>query len=145
MNTAPLQPSLLHGVIAIVDDDQSITSALAMWLKFYDIGVRSHHSAESLLQDIGSDSENLVLHAMESTNADVPLLGAILDVNLPCMNGFELANALRQLKPNLPIIMITALNASERQQYGAINDNILCLSKPFDLNALENVLFPLLH
>lgn len=60
----------------------------------------------------------------------------ILDLNLPTLNGAEVCRAVRQAKPHLPIIMLTA--------YGEIEDKVTGLEqgaddyivKPFDLREL---------
>ena len=147
MKTATQHPIPLRGMIAIVDDDANISYALKSWLALYDIEVTLHESAESLLNHLHANDHDHDLTVLRLGTFDatyVPLLGAILDVNLPGMTGFELAKALRQLNPQLPLAMMTALSPSERKKYATMS-NITCLTKPFDLNALENALFPLFY
>jgi DNA-binding response OmpR family regulator len=64
---------------------------------------------------------------------------------LPGATGFELAKSLRHMALELPIAIITALRDEERTRYGNPPPGIRCLKKPFDLDALEDALFPLLH
>jgi len=140
MNTVIPHPFPFNGIIAIVDDDPSITYVLETWLELYDIGVTIHDSAESLLNDVHVNGYDVTVRSMYDVTY-VPLLGAVLDVNLPGMTGFELAHILRRFNPALPVTMITALNEAERQAYGTLSDDIRCLTKPFDLNLLEDALF----
>ncbi|MCO1624127.1 ATP-binding protein [Pseudomonas putida] len=66
----------------------------------------------------------------------------LTDVNMPVMNGYELARSLRQQGCNLPIIGATAnaLRGEEELCLAAgMND---CLIKPFSLQALFNCLAP---
>jgi DNA-binding response OmpR family regulator len=140
---APLsQP---RGIVAIVDDDPQISRALGMWLELHDLRATHHISAESLLQAIHQENGRLTLHIGVSHPLVFPLAGAVLDVNLPGATGFELARSLRELAPELPIAMITALREEERLRYGRPPPGISCLKKPFDIDALEDALFPLLH
>jgi len=60
----------------------------------------------------------------------------LLDIMLPGINGFEICKKIRQSKPNLPIIMLTA-RGSEMDKiagldYGADN----YITKPFSLSVL---------
>ena len=61
----------------------------------------------------------------------------ITDMNMPRMNGMELARAIRQRNPKMYIIMVTAFGTpdTEKQAIKAgINDY---LTKPFDFEELE--------
>ena len=116
-----------------------------MWLDLQNVCAIHHVSGESLLKSIHQEDGHLVLHKEGRNPTTFPLVGAVLDLNLPGMNGFELASRLRQLVPELPIVIITALREHERSRYGSPPSGIKCLKKPFDLVALEDALFPLLH
>jgi DNA-binding response OmpR family regulator len=84
------------------------------------------------------------MHTDGSGPAEFRLVGAVLDLNLPGITGIELARALRCLSPGLPLAIVTALNDDDRLRYGNPPSGIRCLKKPFDLDALEEALFPLL-
>ncbi|MNO92040.1 Sensor histidine kinase RcsC [compost metagenome] len=85
-----------------------------------------------------------------SSNGDQALQGwrrepfdlVLTDVNMPVMNGYELARALRQQGCTLPIIGATAnaLRGEEELCLAAGMDR--CLIKPFNLLALFNCLAP---
>lgn len=66
----------------------------------------------------------------------------LTDVNMPCMNGYELARALRRLGSTRPIVGATAnaLRGEEELCLAAGMDR--CLIKPFNLQALFNCLAP---
>lgn len=134
-----------RGIVAIVDDDPHISRALGMWLEFHDLRATHHTSAESLLQAIHQEEGRLTVHIGLTNPVVFPLAGAVLDLNLPGANGFELAWSLRQRAPEMPIAIITALRDEERVRYGSPPPGIRCLKKPFDLDSLEDALFPLLH
>jgi FixJ family two-component response regulator len=134
-----------HGIVAIVDDDPHISRALGMWLELHGLRATHHISAESLLQAIHQENGCLTLHIGVSNPVVFPLAGAVLDLKLPGATGFELAKSLRHMALELPIAIITALRDEERTRYGNPPPGIRCLKKPFDLDALEDALFPLLH
>ena len=61
----------------------------------------------------------------------------ILDINLPLMNGYELCKKIRNRKPNVPVVMLTALSAIEDKIEGfdaGADDYII---KPFDFKELQ--------
>jgi DNA-binding response OmpR family regulator len=61
---------------------------------------------------------------------------AILDINLPLMNGYELARHIRSYNENILVIMLTAMNTTEDKIEGfeaGADDYIV---KPFDFQEL---------
>ncbi|MFC5537459.1 response regulator [Rhodocytophaga aerolata] len=71
-------------------------------------------------------------HLACSTYFDV----IIMDVNLPKMNGFDLANALRGEKVKTPILMLTALGTTEDKLAGFDAGADDYLVKPFEFREL---------
>jgi len=138
-------PTSPRGIVAIVDDDAQLSRALGSWLDLYQLRAAHYVSAESLLQSIGQTDGNLTLQLGITAPIRIPLMGAVLDLNLPGMAGIELARVLRGMAPGLPLVLITATREGERGRYGPLPPGIRCLKKPFDLDALEDALFPLIH
>lgn len=136
------------GVVAIVEDDSQISQisqVLGTWLELHGLRATHHHTAESLLKAIHPADGFLTLDAGSDNSGEFQLLGAVLDLNLPGITGIDLAYSLRDLKPGLPVAIITALRDEDRTPYGNPPPGIQCLKKPFDLDDLEHALFPLLH
>jgi CheY-like chemotaxis protein len=133
-----------RGIVAVVEDDPDISRALGMWLELNGLRATHHISGESLMQAIHQEADGLTLQISGNDPVVFPLIGAVLDLNLPGMTGIELATRLRQLAPGLPLTIITALRDDECSRYGKLPPGMRCLQKPFDLNALEDALFPLL-
>ena len=135
-----------RGIVAIVDDDTQISHALGMWLEQHGLRASHHVNGESLLMSLGErKGRKLPLHTDRNGPAEFRLVGAVLDLNLPGITGIELACTLRRLSPMLPLAIVTALHDDERVRYGSPPSGIRCLKKPFDLDVLEDALFPLLH
>ncbi|MEZ0486540.1 response regulator transcription factor [Fibrella aquatica] len=61
----------------------------------------------------------------------------ILDINLPGLNGFEICRSVRARKPDLPIILLTALGEIEDKVEGLSLGADDYLVKPFDLRELS--------
>ena len=134
-----------RGVVVVVDDDQQILDALGLWLDQRRQNAAFHSSGESLLQQLDLVDGKLMLRAGASDPVPRPLVGAVLDLNLPGITGLELAKSLRQLAPTMPLAIITAMRADERICYGQWFDGVWILRKPFDLDVLETALFPALQ
>lgn len=111
MASRPLQ-------VWIVDDDQSVRWVLEKALKQADIETRSFERAEHLLDAIG-DSEPDVL---------------ITDVRMPGMSGLALLERLRNSRPELPIIVITAHSDLENAVAAYKGGAFEYLPKPFDID-----------
>src|SRR3982751_4041661 len=79
------------GVVAVVDDDQSILRSLEYLLESADYPVRVFTSGAALLQS-GCLSEIACL---------------ISDIDMPGMDGFELLRLVHPARPGLPTILIT--------------------------------------
>lgn len=60
----------------------------------------------------------------------------IVDVQLPDMNGFELASALVKINPNQPFFFLTARNEKQDRLRGLTIGAIDYISKPFEIEEL---------
>ena len=117
-------------MIAIVDDDIEIADAIGAWVQMIGMECTVHHSAESLNEYLNKLSQ------IEFNS----LRAAILDINLPGINGLELGKQLRSSFPDLLIVMVSALRHEEINNLGAIPSNAHLLRKPYDLDELEGIL-----
>lgn len=80
------------------------------------------------------------LNIFPETKADI----CVLDIMLPKMDGYQLAKAIRQIKPEIPIIFLTAKSQVEDVLKGFDSGGNDYLKKPFSLEELivriENLL-----
>jgi two-component system nitrogen regulation response regulator GlnG len=109
--------------LLIADDDAAIRTVLNQALSRLDYQVRSTDNATTLWRWIADGEGDLV----------------ITDVVMPDESAFELLPRIRKLRPDLPVIVMsaqntimTAITATERGAYEYI-------PKPFDLNDLTSV------
>ena len=142
MQTSPPGPNTPAdaSLIAVVDDDPSVASAIQQWLGMLSIPSVAYHDADSLLRALG-----LLSVAQRGTPVDPQaqkgwLRAAVIDLNLPGMNGFELSRRLQQALPGIRIVVITAANAEILQMFGGPPEGVVCLDKPFTLDAIERAL-----
>ena len=106
--------------ILLADDDSAIRTVLTQALNRAGYSVRSTATATALWRWVSEGQGDVVL----------------TDVVLPDENAFDVIPRIKKLRPNLPIIVMsaqntimTAITAAERGAYDY-------LPKPFDLNAL---------
>ena len=112
-----------HGTVIVADDDAAIRTVLNQALGRAGYLVRTTGNAATLWRWASAGEGDLV----------------ITDVIMPDENAFELIPRLKKLRPDLPIIvmsaqntLMTAITAAERGAYEY-------LPKPFDLNELTGV------
>jgi CheY-like chemotaxis protein len=114
------------GTILLVEDEVLIAAATAETLRDLGFKVEEAATAAAALAFAKSQPGNLA--------------AAIVDVNLPDGRGDELANKLRALRPNLPIVIGTGSGnmslASELKKGGPL----ALLSKPYDSENLRKSL-----
>ena len=82
------------------------------------------HSGEMALEQLGGGIE--------------PTLIVILsDINMPGMDGLRLLEMVKQLQPDLPVMMVTAYGDDERRQRASALGATEFLTKPVDFDALK--------
>ena len=112
-------------LVAIVDDDDSVRSALQGLLKAVGLPAQAFASAEEFLQSEAPESA----------------ICLITDVRMPGIDGLELQRRVRLQYPRLPVIFITAHYDNEIRQRALSQGATGFLHKPFDaadlLGAIE--------
>ncbi len=107
--------------ILIVEDDRRIAHNISRSLR--DEGYRTEVAYDGLT------GRHLAL------GQPIDLL--ILDINLPGMSGYDICRSLRTEKPELPIVMLTALGEIEDKLDGLASGADDYIVKPFDLRELS--------
>jgi CheY-like chemotaxis protein len=73
------------------------------------------------------------------TNAgDESLILILSDINMPGMSGLELLPKAKAIRPNVPIIMITAYGDPETKRKALENGAEALLTKPIDFGTLRS-------
>ena len=73
-----------------------------------------------------------------SDAAGVSLILILSDINMPGMNGLELLPKVKALRPDVPVIMITAYGDAETKRKALENGAEALLTKPIDFVTLRN-------
>lgn len=103
--------------LLIVDDDEQIRELLT-----FDIAQSGY------IVDCANDGQEGLKKALEN-NYDLVLL----DVMMPKMNGYEVCKNIRLLKPNLPVLLLTAKGTIEDKTQGFDCGADDYLIKPFEI------------
>ncbi len=106
--------------LLLVDDEVEFVRVLAKRLEKRGISVTPIYS--------GSDA----VHAFLNKDFDVMLL----DLKMEFMDGIEVLKVARELRPELPVIMITGHGSVEEAQMGIECGAVECLPKPYELDGL---------
>ena len=106
--------------ILIVDDDAALCRLVVDGLGREGFEVRSATSPEEALT------------AMTNVDFDA----ALVDINMPLMNGLELSRRLLDQRPNLPIVVITAFGSLETAIAAIRAGAYDFVTKPFEIEQL---------
>ena len=113
-----------RALIAVIDDDPSVRESLPDLLAEFGFAPRTFSSADEFLASPDFSGIECV----------------ILDVTMPGMSGPDLQRRLKTLRPQLPVIFITA-EKDERLWTRLLHQGaVACLLKPFSDEALQDAL-----
>jgi CheY-like chemotaxis protein len=68
------------------------------------------------------------------------LIVILSDINMPGMDGLTLLREIKRLRPELPVMMVTAYGDDERRRQAAEAGALQFLSKPVDFDFLKKEL-----
>ncbi|MCH7849920.1 MAG: response regulator transcription factor [Planctomycetes bacterium] len=111
---------MARGSVLVVEDDSAIRRGLVDALSFAGYSVTESRD--------GSDAVQLAL--------EMPIDLVLLDVMLPGVDGFAILKQLRQAKPTLPVIMVTARGAEDDRVHGLRGGADDYVVKPFSAKEL---------
>jgi two-component system OmpR family response regulator len=106
--------------VLVVDDEPNITDLVATALRYEGFEVVTALSGRAALGEVAANRPDLL----------------ILDVMLPDLDGFEVARRLRQDGRRVPILFLTAKDATEDKVRGLTLGGDDYVTKPFSLEEL---------
>jgi len=106
--------------ILVVDDEQSITDLIAMALRYEHFAVQVAHNGREALDGVEAFSPDLV----------------VLDIMMPSIDGFEVARRLRNGGASIPVLFLTARDATEDKVRGLTLGADDYMTKPFSVEEL---------
>ncbi len=106
--------------ILVVDDEESITDLLATALRYEGFDVEVAHTGREALRSVGSFRPHLI----------------VLDVMLPDWDGFEVTKRLVDQRERIPVLFLTARDATGDRVRGLTLGGDDYVTKPFSLEEL---------
>jgi two-component system, OmpR family, response regulator len=115
-----VSPESPQARVLVVDDEPNIVEVVTMALRFQGFEVRSAATGREALAAVADFRPHLM----------------VLDVMLPDMEGFEVAARLGAQRAGVPIIFLTARDATEDKVRGLSGGGDDYMTKPFSLEEL---------
>jgi two-component system, OmpR family, response regulator len=115
--------------ILIIDDDKELQGYLSEYLEAR--GAKTTACSHA----------NLAMPFLEKNKVDI----CILDVNMPALNGFDLARQIREIHPNLPFLFLSGQNGKNDRIQGLKLGADDYITKPFSLEELFLRIQNILH
>ena len=106
--------------VLVVDDEDSITELLSMALRYEGFEVQTASSGYGALEQVDEFRPDLIL----------------LDVMLPDIDGFSIAERLRRDRRDIPVLFLTARDATEDKIRGLTIGGDDYVTKPFSVAEL---------
>jgi DNA-binding NtrC family response regulator len=110
--------------ILVVDDDQSIASALEKFLRLEGHECTLASNADDALRSVGERQPDLV----------------IMDVRMPGVDGLEALELMRRSQPSLQVVIMTAHGTSQTSIDAMRAGAFEYVTKPFDLDQVRSVI-----
>ncbi|HVO76923.1 MAG TPA: response regulator [Candidatus Bathyarchaeia archaeon] len=114
------------GTVLLVEDEESVRKTCAQLLKLLGFAV------------VEAESGAQAIEMIETIAGDISC--AIVDMTMPGMNGIATSSALRQIRPDMRIILTSGYLQQEVESRFAENDTAGFLHKPYQLSELRAVL-----
>jgi DNA-binding NtrC family response regulator len=106
--------------VLIVDDDKEMADTLADILTVEGFKAKVAYSGEDAVKMIQGNGFDCV----------------VADIKMPGISGVELNQLIKESKPDLPMVLMTAYSVDSLVQQGEENGVITTLTKPLDIGAL---------
>lgn len=100
--------------IAVIDDEEAIRRALLRLLRSAGLEAQAFASGKSFLDNVNTNPPTCVL----------------LDLHMRDMSGYVIIEKLKQLAPELPVVILTGQHVSEKQRCTDLFHALAVLQKP---------------
>ena len=104
--------------VSIVEDDASVQKSLKRFIRLFGFECQVYESAESFMESI------------DTTDC------LVSDIALPGMSGLELQKHMRSIRPNVPVLLMTASADKSIETRGVANGAAGFFRKPLDMDRM---------
>ena len=117
--------------ILVVDDEPDVADLFRQRFR------RETRQGKYVMHFAGSGEQAL---DMVSGDIQPELIVILSDINMPGMDGLELLGEVKQRRPDLPVMMVTAYGDDERRRRASELGAFEFISKPVDFDRLKEQL-----
>ena len=114
--------------ILVVDDEPDVAELFRQRFR------REARDGTYVMHFAGSGDEALELLAGE---IEPTLIVILSDINMPGMDGLQLLGEIKQRRPDLPVMMVTAYGDDERRRHASELGAFEFITKPVDFDQLK--------
>lgn len=115
------------GRIIVVDDDGEMRSLLEDYFRSEGFDIHCFPLATTALEALGPNGS----HSQEKSDGDIDVI--ISDIKMPQMDGLEFTSKVHELRPEIPVILITAFGSIETAIEAMRRGAFHYVMKPFKL------------
>ena len=112
----------MSGILLVVEDDADVCDAIVDTLQALPIKILTAADGQQALQIVRSQ----------------PIDAILSDINMPGMSGLELLPKAKAVRPDVPIIMITAYGDADTKRKALESGADALFTKPIDFGMLRN-------
>jgi CheY-like chemotaxis protein len=127
----PFGQSARSASILVVDDEPDVADLFRQRFR------REARQGTYVMHFAASGAEALDRLAEE---IEPTLIAVLSEINMPGMDGLELLGEIRQRRPNLPVMMVTAYGDDERRRRARELGAFEFITKPVDFDQLKEQL-----
>ena len=116
-------------LVLVVDDEPDVEALFRQQF-------RRDLRAERFIMDFANSAAD-ALARIASTTIEQSLILILSDINMPGMTGLEMLPKVKAMRPEVPVIMITAYGDADTKRKALENGASGLLTKPIDFLALR--------
>ena len=115
-------------LVLVVDDEPDVEALFRQQF-------RRDLRAERFIMDFASSAPDALARVGESVEHSLILI--LSDINMPGMTGLEMLPKVKEIRPEVPVIMITAYGDADTKRKALENGASGLLTKPIDFSLLR--------
>jgi CheY-like chemotaxis protein len=115
-------------LVLVVDDEPDVEALFRQQF-------RRDLRAERFIMDFASSAPDALARVGESIEHSLILI--LSDINMPGMTGLEMLPKVKEIRPEVPVIMITAYGDADTKRKALENGASGLLTKPIDFSLLR--------
>jgi CheY-like chemotaxis protein len=119
----------MNPLILVVDDEPDVEMLFRQQF-------RRDLRADRLKMEFAQSGDMALQRIVDAANVSLILI--LSDINMPGMTGLELLPKAKALRPDVPVIMITAYGDADTKQKALENGADTLFTKPIDFSALRS-------